>query len=70
MGGVSISVRIIKTLPNKLSSPQLQVQTTVVYESLLQNSLVLTTLKNDLVWILPRNAWLIDDLGCLDMQAP
>ena len=51
---VSISVGI-QTLPNKLSSLQLQVQTTVVCESLLQNSLVLPALKKDLFWILPRN---------------
>ena len=64
MSGVSNSLGIIETLPNKLSSLQLQVQTTVVYESLLQNSSVLATLKNDL------EKWLIVDLGCLDMQAP
>ena len=51
---VSISVGI-ETLPNELSSLQLQVQTTGVCELLLQNSLVLAALKKDLVWILPRN---------------
>ena len=52
---VSISVGIIETLPSKLSSLQLQVQTTLVCESLRQNSLALDALKKDLVRILLRN---------------